>query len=573
MPFVGYELLCSIDDPSEPSRAEAIPISEQAEKLSLEAALGWGSDTDASNKQHPTKVESDSEGGRGPAEPDRTANTGTAEPVGTAETGEDDPGVAMLLMMRRNKGKDRPALPAPLSKAAIKTFTIVAVKSAMRSAFSPGGGLPSSHPYYRSPRVLASSQVHENRNAAREPSKKAGSPDMEDKNNGPPTAQLRYNRPIAHSRTPSDIRYEQQRARSHVIYNYPTRPRNLTERKEIPESSERPQLSPRVYIPPPIFSPRRVQSNGAIPTQSTLATPRDALTRPRSVASERVTLLEGSAAQRLQCLHQPYKSVTPTDQARRDLAHYSEYFGNENGPLRSPIRESFVRSDPLNRRSEDVRGRSYASRPIYNPCPSKPPRQPTTLQSQAAYRESQRDFRTYARNMSAFKRPAPDDDVPQYRSNPPMQHIVPRISAPQDLAVRNDTHKRARTDSAESSTSGSGASPPNRMRYIAPPPGNAGTHLVPHTTLVSSQTSSKSSDAAQQRRQSPAFRSPSPANKTGETKPTQETVSRGNDKLCSIISQLTSGSDSRNAVETAKTLADVAAQLAKVAESLKESIG
>lgn len=562
MPFIGYEILCSVDDPSEPSRSEAIPIPEQAEKLSLEAALGWGGDTDASNKQHPSQVESDNEG-----------STGTAEPDGTAEIGVNDPGVAMLLMMRRNKGKDRPALPAPLSKAAIKTSTIAAVKSAVRSAFSPGGGLPSSHPYYRSPRVLASSQVQETRSAAREPSKKAGSPDVDDKNNGPPTAQLRYNRPIAHSRNPSDIRYEQQRARSHVIYNYPTRPPNLTERKEVPKSSDRPQLSPRVYIPPPIFSPRRVQSNGALPTQSSLATPRDALTRPRSVASERVTALEGSAAQRLQYLHQPYKSAIPTDQARRDLPHYSEYFGNENGPLRSPIRESFVRSDPLSRRSEDVRGRPYTNRPIYNPCPSKPPRQPATLQSQAAYRESQRDFRTYARNMPVLKRPAPDDDFPQYRSNPPMQHIAPRISAPQDLAERNDTAKRARTDSAESSSSGSGASPPNRMRYIAPPPGNAGTHLVPHTTSVSSQAGSKSSDAAQQRRRSPAFRSPSPANEAIATSLMQSTVSRDNEELCSIISQLTSGSDSRNAVETARTLANVAAQLAKVAESLKESIG
>lgn len=54
---------------------------------------------------------------------------------------EEDPGVEMLLMMRRRKGTDNVALPAPLSKAAIKTPGSSGIIS---------GGLPSSHPYYRS---------------------------------------------------------------------------------------------------------------------------------------------------------------------------------------------------------------------------------------------------------------------------------------------------------------------------------------------------------------------------------------------------------------------------------------
>lgn len=544
---------------------------EEAEKTAHEAAheepgrqlLGLAASADRAETLHSLPVAVASE-----THTDVQAIVDTENKPISDSSIEEDAGVATLLMMRRNKGNDKAPLPAPLSKAAIKT-PATGQQSAMGSAFSPGRGLASSHPYYRSARVLASPLVYGSR-VDRRVSSRSGvfqqtTPGREQQSGA--------NRPRLERgfRASPDVRYEQQRTRGAVVYRYP--PRAAMQEKEDrwrkedrwTETDKRP-ASPRVYIPPPIFSPRRAPSDSALPTQSSLASTRNLaeLPRPHSVASERdaASLLDGSAAQRLQFLHQPYKSASSTTaQHRREAPKYPDYFGGGNGPMPSPIRESFVRSntgsrgrEPLSEPEKKVvyRGGDTVTRPLGQGPPS---------QSSQHFFPDKTDSRLYNSNL---KRPAPDEYMSQFGQRQHLKQVVPHLRVPQTSAEDYPTVKRARTDSAESSTSGSGASPPNRMRYIAPPAGNAGTHLIPHTNA-------KPSEAAQQRRQG-AYRSPSPAGGQADNCHARGPAASGREDLGTFLSQVISGRSDRSATETARALADVAVTLAQVAKSLEETM-
>lgn len=399
-------------------------------------------------------------------------------------------------------------------------------------------------------------------------------PDPDGQVKRPTPAPLKYNRLDGPPRYNSDVKYEQQQPRrsSGVVYHYPTapqRPRDEGQRQEQVDRSG--HLSPRVYIPPPIFSPRRVHSTEAIPSQSSLQSTRAELMRPRSVASERAaTMGEGSAAYRLQYLHQPYKPSTPAQPSSRELPKYPDYFGKGNEPLPSPIRESFVRSHPAQIRGVDAtyREQHRSMRPTYKPSPVAPARPP--LEAQGPHRDFSQDLRAHGRPALTIKRSAAELSFNQERHNTCVQQAASHISAPQELAAQHQP-KRARTDSAESSTSGSNGSPPNRMRYIAPPAGHAaGNQLIPY---LSAPKPCDSITAAQQLRHGPAFRSPSPAySAAAESSIGQGTVSIDNGDLRSLIAEVIEGKADRSKTETARTLADVAATLAKVAESLKQSM-
>ncbi|KAK9899668.1 hypothetical protein P389DRAFT_2550 [Cystobasidium minutum MCA 4210] len=533
--------------PAETNDSTITDVTKQVARLPLLAALGWLDDEDNGK--------------------------------GIEVTAEDDAGVQMLLMMRHNEGKDRPrSRPTPLSKVANKA-AVIGLKLVTTSNLSPSRGLPSSHPYYRSTRVLASPRTQDARNSASMPVEKAGS-DGKSGSNDPPR-QLQYAKPDQLVKNQPDIKSEQQRPRQNGVYHYPIPPRTPLDRKDNGKEIERPQLSPRVYIPPPVFSPRRYHSNGAISTQASLAAQRDAVVHSRSQASEKPQRYELSAATFLQSLHQPYKPGTPPagPTFREMQPKYSEYFGAGDAPLPSPIRESFVRSEPASKRNVQPLAKTPAPRLVYAPCDDPQPRGEFPLEAQRLKHEIRRDFRVYPGFTSGYKRPAPPQDLARSMSQPTFQRITPRTNQPQGLpgAYGNYgvcvpySHKRPRTDSAESSNSGSNASPPERARnIIVPSTGSLSKHLSPHIPPTFSRSSSMSSDSSQQRRPGPIHRSISPAgNSRMHSSPGPTKVPPANQDLGAILSHLMSGSSNQTPDEAAQTIANVAAQLARVAETLK----
>lgn len=476
-------------------------------KTTLEAALAHRHHSD-SCQQERTKFEDGPEG------------KGSLD-----QPGDGDQGVAMLLMMRRNKGKSDVHLPAPLSKASIKTQ--------VKDHSSSSRGLPSSHPYYRSARVLASPK--------------------------PGMGGSKYKDQLGNKGV-SDVKYEQQRARAtNIVYRYPVRPFMQHKSASCIETEHSP-TSPRVYIPPPIFSPRRLPSNDSIHSRSSLSVNynRDDLVRPHSAAVPSEPLarrnpIDGSISRRL-----PYPTANALRQQRRDLPDYPDYSSIGNGPFPSPIRESFIRSNSGGRIVPPFR--ELERRLVYQGSDAVNFRRATV---------SPPDLVAYDRGPNGLKRGAPEDFTSYRKQDRDFQQTLPRLRLPDDYS-ENEMRaaveaKRARTDSADSSTSGSGNSPPNRMRYIAPSRSSVGSHLIPHSSV----------DQAQQRRQN-AYRSPSPSASRQKARNGDSARNSGSfdfkDAEPMISQALAKSGKSESAIDTARALADVAATLARVAESLKDSI-
>lgn len=468
---------------------------------------------------------------------------------------DEDPGAAMLLMMRRSKGKVNASLPAPLSKAAIKT-TVLASEDASKLSVDFGRGLPSSHPYYRSTRVLASPSNPRNR------SDKAG--------NGTASMSAAHQKAKGQDRRPPNVVYEQQRPRpAGVVYSYPLRPPGQG-RSNSWNTTKEAVVSPRVYIPPPIFSPRRGPSRPSHATHSSSNRAMgEQLSRSYSVASERFAgdlIINEIPASPRQTIGLPYRTANPALRAQRrhQLPSYTEYFGDEQEAFLSPIRESFVRSSNDSREtpsSWDSHLRKIARR---DSVPSVHRTTPSSDPARKAYDSA----------TGKLKRPMPEEFGSRFPADPRYRGMLRHLEVPQGPPsdrLQSAPAKRVRTISAESDTKRNGALPPDALRYIAPPHCKAGNLTVPHTAagvLIGTADEEGQVQVVSSKASSPAALSQigSSSRRRGSS------ISDSEASIASIVTQAISERAGGGVTETARALVEVAAALAKVAESLKDKI-
>lgn len=232
---------------------------------------------------------------------------------------DDESGVATLLMMRRRKDATKQELPAPLKTISTTTTKGSAANIPLLSAF------PSSHPYYRSKFVLATPSTQ-------------SSAAIKTELKTPKDVAIRSPKRIAVSAREPSLPTGLSNLRLNTQGHFKSQSTSVIESMSV--------QSPKIYIPPPRFSPhmRRLSSHRRSISDGTLPPHRPMESQTPSSRLRFIPPPPLASRSTRKYISPP--AFTSSSQRYQD-SRYAPYESDRRywePPMRSPIKESFVRT-------------------------------------------------------------------------------------------------------------------------------------------------------------------------------------------------------------------------------------